>query len=74
MHRTTPRKPEAPVEADPKEKGKPRTWTWVGESIASKGLLHDYQYDAEFIRKAGFKLPKIGGGKKSGKSKDVDGL
>lgn len=59
MHRAAPKKPEAPVEAKPKEKSKTRTWLWVGESISSKGLQKDYTYTADQIRKAGFKLPKL---------------
>jgi hypothetical protein len=63
MKHAAPRKPEAPVTPKPKEKGKSRTWLWVGEGIASKGMYEGYTYTAEQLRKAGFKLPKIGGKK-----------
>lgn len=57
-----PKKPIAPVESSGKVKGGPRVWVWVGESIESKGMLKGNGYTGERIRKAGFKLPKIGGG------------
>ena len=57
----SPRKPEAPVAALPKCKGEARLWLWEGESIESKGLHKECHYTAEALRKAGFKLPKIGG-------------
>jgi len=56
-------KPEAPVLALKKVKGVPRQWKWWGEDIISTGMLRDGVYFAEDIRKAGFKLPKIGGKK-----------
>ena len=62
-----PRKPEAPVsESNTKviHNGKnERMWIWEGEDIASKGLFHWRQYTSSQIRKAGFKLPKLGGKK-----------
>ena len=63
MKHAVPRKPEAPVEALPKEKGHERKWLWAGGDIISKGLRKDYTYTAGAIRKAGFKLPKLGGKK-----------
>jgi len=65
----TPKKPEAPVEPQPKLKGIDRDWVWVGESIPSKNLHRDGHYSGETIRKAGFKLPKLQKQKKKGKGK-----
>lgn len=56
-----PAKPLAPVEAREKAKGLERLWRWTGESIQSKGMIHGFSYKAGEIRKAGFKLPRIGG-------------
>jgi hypothetical protein len=36
-------------------------WIWLGENLISKGLLVNLLYRASFIRKAGFKLPKLKG-------------
>jgi hypothetical protein len=55
----TPKKPEAPVAAEPKLKGEPRMWKWTGESIPSKGFTAGEVYSVEQIRAAGFKLPKM---------------
>ena len=57
QHRAQPRKPEAPVLAMPKSKGQDRLWCWHGNSIESKDMIHNRNYTAEQIRKAGFKLP-----------------
>jgi len=59
-HRSTPRKPEAPVQAQPKQVGKEREWLWIGDSIPSKKLWTDTIYTTGVIRVAGFKLPCIG--------------
>ena len=58
-----PRKPEAPVLPLGKVKGQERGWIWNGESIGSKSLYNGHEYAAATIRKAGFKLPKLGGKK-----------
>src|SRR3989304_589035 len=58
QHRAQPKKPEAPVVGLKKMKDQPRLWTWIGETIESKGMLHQGTYSTETIRKAGFKLPK----------------
>jgi hypothetical protein len=67
----TPTKPLAPATPDPKVKGQPRSWTWTGETIESKYLVQGLHYSGDEIRKAGFKLPTIGG--KNGKEKVQDG-
>jgi hypothetical protein len=59
MKHHKPPKPEAPVEPMPKQSGHPRAWRWIGESIDSKGLVTGVCYQAEQIRKAGYKLPKL---------------
>lgn len=58
-----PRKAEAPAKPLPKQKGQERLWEWVGESIDSKQMFHGCTYTAQQLRKAGFKLAKIKGGK-----------
>jgi hypothetical protein len=64
MKHAVARKPEAPVIAcHVKQRGEERLWRWYGESIESKGLYHDMDYATSTIRKAGFKMPKIGGKK-----------
>lgn len=56
----TPKKPEAPVnESNYKTQEGERCWEWQGETIASKGLEKGGVYGSSFIRKAGFKLPKL---------------
>ena len=60
MHRAQPRKPEAPVVVIKKAKGEVRCWMWEGEDIPSKPLYKGTVYTSEQIRKAGFKLPKVG--------------
>lgn len=64
------KKPEAPVEAVEKAIGIERQWTWIGESIGSKGLLHGKIYIGAEVRKAGFRLPKL---KKKKKAKEHEG-
>lgn len=54
-------KPLAPVEETNEgkvNKGE-RLWEWVGETIASKELFAGQLYSSGFIRKVGFKLPKL---------------
>lgn len=55
-----PRKPEAPVTPTEKVPRGERRWIWIGEDIQNKTLLKGFDYSAEYIRKMGFKLPKIG--------------
>ena len=63
MKHAVVRKPEAPVLPLSKVKGQERGWIWNGESIGSKSLYNGHEYAAATIRKAGFKLPKLGGKK-----------
>lgn len=65
-HRAMPKRPEAPVHSLPKTKGRDRLWHWDGESIPSKGIEQGQLYTAAELRKAGFKLPRLG--KKVGKT------
>jgi len=54
-------KPLAPVkESDLKSipEGN-RLWIWQGEVIESKGLQPSLSYSSEYIRKCGFRLPKL---------------
>lgn len=57
----TPKKPLAPVEqTNEKHPGDgARLWKWIGEEIASKGLLPGDLYASDQIREAGFKTPKL---------------
>jgi len=59
MKHKKPPKPIAPVTPYSKRKGEDREWEWIGESIESKNLLKGAAYSQTYIRKMGFKLPKL---------------
>ena len=59
QHRAQPKKPEAPVISYSKRKDEEREWEWIGETIDSKNLIKGAVYPQSYIRKAGFKLPKL---------------
>jgi hypothetical protein len=62
----SPPKPLAPVVPEKKAKGQDRRWLWVGETIESAHMVQGLHYFSNEIRRAGFKLPKIGGKKDEG--------
>ena len=52
-------KPLAPVIPYSKRKGEEREREWIGENIESKNLYKGSVYSDSYIRKQGFKLPKL---------------
>jgi hypothetical protein len=56
----TPKKPLAPVEqTEQRGEDRIRLWKWIGEDIPSKNLWAQGLVTGEWIRKCGFKLPKL---------------